>query len=306
MKRKLLTVLMITMFTCLTGCGSTAETETEVASQPQEETVAESVETTVEEAEVIEEESVEEVTEESAEAEAGESEEVIEEPQEVVEKTYERKDFTMNYVVTNFKPSETDYDYSLKLEEVYSSNDYLATDVMAELESRGYNIANFVVTYEVALNDEGSWIKDDEAVPFHSFEGINDKYVKLTPIFIKYGEIDDSKLVYDFTLASDEDGSQLKFDPSNNPKAYEMWYEIFNCIIKMKSDENFVGIDFKIPDTIYSRNLINAMRPHIEDDENIAIKEFTLNDWYNGMLYALFVEQSIDLDGYFDDQSIMY
>lgn len=304
MKTKIFATILVACMAIgsLTGCGSTAETETEVVSQTQEETVADSVEETVDETDVVEEES-DVMTEEKLEVEDVAETDVAEESEEVVEKTYERKDFIIHEFVTNFDENETDYKFYLSCKDTHSSNDYLDAEIMAELDSRGYNIDNFIVTYAPAINANGNWNLDNEEVPFHSFEGISDDYVKLYPIFIKYGDVDTTKSVYNFTKINEETTEQLDLEYDDN--AGDTWYKIFDSIYNMKQDETFEEIDFNILECRFS-NEVQKCLDEIVLDENIKCDKVTINDWYNGMIYAMFVDKTVDLDGYFDLQSNMY
>ena len=68
----------------------------------------------------------------------------------------------------------------------------------------------------------------------------------------------------------------------------------------MKADENYEEIDFKIPDSYFKTMTEKSLINNVASEEDIIVKDLTLNDWYNGMIYAMFVSKTVDLDGLFD------
>ena len=70
----------------------------------------------------------------------------------------------------------------------------------------------------------------------------------------------------------------------------------------MKADENYEEINFNIPDSYFKTKTEESIINYLSG-EDIAVKDLNLNDWYNGMIYAMFVSKTVDLDGLFDFDS---
>lgn len=305
MKKRLLALLLTgtMVMTLLAGCGSESNTETVATSQVQEETVVEDAETPSET--IIEETTVEEV-ENTVEETTESIEETTVEEKEVVEAepmTFERTNFKLRTCFTNFGD---DYPSTQNEYRVYNNgnsfntNDYIDIDIMTELSNRGYDISNFVVTWMVAENNSGICKTENYSCSFSKFEDTDEPLVKLYPIFIKYDGVDTTKLIYNFNKDK-EDLLNYKLTGTDNDGA--VWYKIHEEVVKMKSDENYEEIDFKIRESYFKSNVEESIHKYLETD-TVEIKDLTLNDWYNGMIYAMFESKTVDLDGLFDFASL--
>lgn len=283
MKKKFFAMLMATtMIVGLVGCGSSEEVSETPAETIVEETSIETEVSTVEEI-VVETETVEET-------------EVV----EAVPMTFEREDFTLKACVTNFGEDYEGKDYSLIVNNyTYSSNEYMDTEIMTELANRGYDIEDFIVTWMVACNETGTWSNGELTVDYFEFDDTDEYEVKLYPIFIKYGEVDSEKLVYNFNR-NKEDLSEYSLTGTDNDA--NVWYAIHQGVADMKADENYEEINFNIPDSYFKTKTEESIINYLSG-EDIAVKNLNLNDWYNGMIYAMFVSKTVDLDGLFDYDS---
>lgn len=285
MKKKFFAMLMATtMIVGLIGCGSSEEVTETPAETIVEETSIETEESTVEET-VVETETVEET-------------EVV----EAVPMTFEREDFTLYACVTNFGEDYSNpyNDYRLiNNDYTYSSNKYMDTEIMTELANRGYDIKDFVVTWMIACNETGTWTNGELTYDYFGFDNTDEYEVKLYPIFIKYGEVDSEKLVYNFNR-NKEDFTEYSLTGTDNDA--KVWYAIHQGVADMKADENYEEINFNIPDSYFKTKTEESIINYLSG-EDIAVKDLNLNDWYNGMIYAMFVSKTVDLDGLFDFDS---
>lgn len=285
-KKILVTMLMTSLVVGLVGCGS-AEEVTEIPTSTEtivEETSIEAEETVVEETTVVE--TVVETVEETEVVEA--------EPM-----TFEREDFTLYTCVTNFGEnySNPHNDYRLiNSGYTYSVNDYMDIEIMTELANRGYDISDFTVSWMVAVNKNGTWSNGELTYGYSEFADSDEEFVKLYPIFLKTNGIDSSRIVYN-TNSNREDLTEYAIRENTDTNVY---YAIHQAVADMKADENYVEIDFKIPDSYFKTKTEESLIENVSTEESIIVKNLTLNDWYNGMIYAMFVSKTVDLDGLFD------
>lgn len=286
MKKRLLTLLLTGTLTMsmLAGCGSASDTETDATSQAQEETVVEDVETPTEEI-VVEETAVEESTE------------MVEETTEVAEAepiTFERENHIITACMTNLSSETTFGRLVAEDADTFNTNDYLDVDVMTELLKRGYDIEGFTVTWMVAVNEDGvsNWADLGE-LAYSKVNDTGEHYAKLYPLFIKDSNVDTSRNLWNKYSGND---CWIGVEEYNS----DAWNIVHKAIYDMKQDENYTEIDFNIPDTDFVKYFESVSQARQADDENVLIKNFTINDWYNGMVYAMFESKTIDLDGFFD------
>lgn len=287
MKKRLVALLMAAaMVSGMIGCGSS----TEMSTAAQEEAAAEPEETAepVEEAEEAAAEP-EEATEETAEAEETAEEEEVVEPM-----TFERNNYVLVSAVTNITTPE-DFPITGVLigddKDTFNTNDYIDTEIMTELYNRGYDIDGFTVSWMVALNEDGEYEYEIGSVPFKKVDDSGEKYVKIHPLFIKDSNIDESRLVWSYFKESPWE--------TNNDADVEAWYAVHEAVAAMKGDPNYEEIDFHIPETQGNKDFTNFARERQAEDERITYKDFTINDLYNGMIYAMFVSKTVDLDGFY-------
>lgn len=290
MKKRLVTLMVAGTLLCstLAGCSSASDTETAETLQTQEETVVEDTDTTIDES--VEEE----ITEEEIDVETLEDATTVTEAEPM---TFEREDFTLNACVTNFGEDYEGRDYRLIVNDyTYSSNEYMDMEIMTELANRGYDIDGFTVTWMVAANESGEWSNDEYSVDYYSFENTDEYFVKLYPVFIKTDNIDSERIVYN-TNCEKDDLTHYKIRENTDTNVY---YAIHQAVADMKADENYEEIDFKIPDSYFKTMTEKSLINNVASEEDIIVKDLTLNDWYNGMIYAMFVSKTVDLDGLFD------
>lgn len=282
MKKKFFAMLMATtMIVGLVGCGSSEEVSETPAETIVEETSIETEVSTVEEI-VVETETVEET-------------EVV----EAVPMTFEREDFTLYACVTNFGEDYSNpyNDYRLIFNDyTYSSNKYMDTEIMTELANRGYDIEDFVVTWMIACNETGTWTNGELTYDYFGFDNTDEYEVKLYPIFIKYGEVDSERIIYN-TNSNKEDLTEYAIRKNTDTNVY---YAIHQAVADMKADENYEEINFNIPDSYFKTKTEKSLLENVSSEDSIIVKDLTLNDWYNGMIYAMFVSKTVDLDGLFD------
>lgn len=295
MKKKFLSILVLTLLIGLVGCSSPSE---EAATQ--EETIVE------QESSEVEETTTDEASEETEAVIGEETEDIVEEAETVEEEipdeelTFEREDHVITACVTNLS---IDSDFGVLVSEsknTYSTNDYMNVEIMTELYNRGYDIEGFTVTWMVALNEDGSakWTFDngeESEISYGKVDDSEERYIKLYPLFIKDENIDKSKIVGNYYNAGDCWNLNPNVDSNSG-----YWEAIHKAIYDMKNDENYEEIDFKIPDTNFKTYIEAKAQKRQANDENVLIKDFTLNDWYNGMIYAMFESKTVDLDGFFD------
>lgn len=276
MKKRLLTMMLATtMIVGLVGCGSSEEvTKTPV------ETIVEAEETVVEETIIEETEMVVETVELTEVVEA--------EPM-----TFEREDVSITACMTNLgRGGEFRDKYMIGEEDdVYSSNDFLDVEVMTELANRGYNIDDIIITWHVAVNEDGEsewdvYGKDT----YGKVDDSGERFAKLYPVIIKTENIDESKEVYNYYLNDVYHGN-----PDGNADA---WYAVAQATKDMKADENYEEIDFNIPENSWTEYYQSYIDETYAESESVC-KNITINDWYNGLIYAMFVSETVDLNGYF-------
>lgn len=287
MKKRLVALLMAAaMVSGMVGCGSSTETSTaaqeEAAAEPEE--TAEPVEAAEEAAE-----EPEEAIEETAEAEETAEEEEVVEPM-----TFERNNYVLVSAVTNITTPE-DYPTSGVLfgddENTFNTNDYIDAEIMTELYNRGYDIDGFTVSWMVALNEDGEKEYQIGTVPYKKVNDSGERYVKIHPLFIKDSNIDESRLVWNYYKES----PWVMYDnPDDAP-----WDAVHEAVAAMKEDPNYEEIDFHIPETQGNKDFEEAARIRQADYDKITYKDFTINDLYNGMIYAMFVSKTVDLDGFY-------
>ena len=289
MEKKLITTFLVTTLLCTTlaGCGSVSDTERDETSQVQEETIVEETSIEVEDG-TVEEETV-------VETETVKETEVIEaEPM-----TFDRENYILKACVTNFSEDYVNpkHDYRLIANDfTYSVNDYMDIEIMTELANRGYDISDFTVSWMVAVNESGTWSNGELSANFNGFTDSDEEFVKLYPIFIKNGDFDSSRIVYN-TNSNKNDLTEYKIRENTDTNVY---YAIHQGVAEMKADANYIEIDFKIPDSYFKTETEKSLLENVSYEESIIVKDLTLNDWYNGMIYAMFVSKTVDLDGLFD------
>ena len=283
-KKMIVTLLMTAIFIgTLAGCGTKTEEPIKAVSQTQEETVVEDVEIPTEEY-IVEETTVEESKET----------EMVEETTEVVAAepmTFERENIVMKACVTNLGRGGETYDKYMIGEETYNSNDFLDIEVMTELVNRGYNIDDLTITWMVAVNEDGEseWAVYGKDT-YGKVDDTDNHFAKLFPIFIKTENVNAEKEVYNYFPTDVYNG-----DSNGNA---DSWYAIAQATKDMKADENYEEIDFNIPQNTWTEYYQSYINENYTGDDSVC-EGMTINDWYNGMIYAMFVSETVDLSGYF-------
>lgn len=280
-KRIITTILAATMLMGLVGCGAKEDTFEHIEETSIEEITVE-VEETIQESEV-ETEFVEETT--------------IEENETVEPMSFERENHVITACMTNLSSDTTFGRLIAENDDTYNTNDYLDIDIMTELANRGYDIDGFAVTWMVAVNEDGmsNW-KDLGQLSYSKVNDSEEHFVKLYPLFIKNGNLDFSRIIWNKYNGND----CWEHSENYNPDDDSCWNAVHKAVYDMKQDENYVEIDFNIPDTDFAKYFERVSQERQAEDENVLIKDFTINDWYNGMIYAMFESKTVDLDGFFD------
>ena len=275
MKRKILSVLicMTIVAGTITGCGAktedytiveeTVETEPEVTEEPEvEDTAGEAVET--EEVAEAEEETAE-AEEETAEAEeeTAEAEETAE--VEEVSDFSDRENIKLYYNVLNTYSTKNTSVYWACDMDPYDSNDYICTDAMRELESRGYDIDDYTI-----VNRMGA---------------LNNETYTMYPMIIKNTDIDSTR-EFLWDLFDRNVNTGIDFEPVNNnekdPSVF-LNHILSDVYPKMIADSSYEQIQFEIVDHEY----ITAF-------ENIC-GGVTTNEFINAIIYGIFVDKSADV-----------
>lgn len=285
MKKRIFAMLMATtMIVGLIGCGSSEAVVNTPAETPVEmiveETSIETEETVVEETTVEEMEAVTETLEET---------EVV----EVEPLTFERENIVMTACMTNLGRGGESYDKYMigEKDDTYNSNDFLDVEVMTELANRGYNIDDLTITWMVAVNENGEseWAVYGKDT-YGKVDDTDNHFAKLYPIFIKTENVNEEKEVYNYFPTDVYNG-----DSNGNA---DSWYAIAQATKDMKADENYEEIDFNIPQNTWTEYYQSYIDENYTGDDSVC-EGMTINDWYNGMIYAMFVSETVDLNGYF-------
>ena len=286
MKKKILLVMLtVSMIASLLACGK------------QEEVVEEDM-AVVETIETMEEIKIEEVTIEEPMVEEA-LEETVDEVTELTEEEkakYQIADFVIGADATNFK--ESDY-LCVRTNIETNLNNFVDYEVMQELEARGYDISNFVVTWIPGVNQDGIVKVNGEDLEFMKFHDSEEAFVPLYPFFVKTAGWDDSKLVY----ASNSDFNDIQYySVEEIGETTPAWLKILEGYLEMKADSDYEIINFNFVNKDFESKVNAKIAEFCTGEEGYETMD--MNEWYNAIIYSMFELKTVDLKGAIDWSSV--